>query len=41
VQGKTVRSHPDAVITDYVEMPLDIMELCRDEIIAMDILNID
>jgi hypothetical protein len=41
VQGKFVRSHPDAVLTDYVEKPLDIMDLHRVVIIAMDIMNID
>jgi hypothetical protein len=41
LQGKTVRSRPDAVITDYVEVPPDIMELHNDVTISADIMNVD
>jgi hypothetical protein len=41
LQGKTVRSRPDPVITDYVEVPPDIMELHNDVTIAADITNVD
>jgi hypothetical protein len=41
MQGKTVQSRPDVVITDYVEVPPDIMELHTDVKIAADIMNVD
>jgi hypothetical protein len=41
IQGKTVRTRPDVVVTDYIQVPPEIMELHCEVTIAMDIMNID
>jgi hypothetical protein len=41
LQGETVQPYPDSVITDYVEVPPDVMELHNDATIAADIMNVD
>jgi hypothetical protein len=41
IQGKTVRARPDVVVTDYIKVPPDIVELHCNITISMDILNID
>jgi hypothetical protein len=41
IQGKTVGARPDVVVTDYMEVPPDIMELHCNVTISMDIMNVD
>jgi hypothetical protein len=41
IQGKTVRTRPDVVVTNYIEIPPDIMELHCDVTISMDIMNVN
>jgi hypothetical protein len=41
LQGKTVRKSPKAVITDYIEIPPDILEIHHDITMAADIMNVD
>jgi hypothetical protein len=41
IQGKTVRSRPNVVVTDYIQVPPDIMELHSYVTIAIDIMNVD
>jgi hypothetical protein len=41
IQVKTVRLHPDAVTTDYIQVPPDIMTLHQDVTIAVDVMHID
>jgi hypothetical protein len=41
IQGKTVRTLPDVVVTDYIKVPPDILELHCNVTISMDIMNID
>jgi hypothetical protein len=41
IQGKTVRTCPDVVVTDYIEIPPDIMELNCDVTISVDKMNVD
>jgi hypothetical protein len=41
VQGKIARLRPDAVTTDYLEIPPDVMSLHQDVTIAVDIMHID
>jgi hypothetical protein len=41
LQGKTVRKSPKAVITDYIEIPPDILEIHHDITLAADIMNVD
>jgi hypothetical protein len=41
IQRKTVRLRPDAVTTDYIQVPPDIMTLHQDVMIAVDAMHID
>jgi hypothetical protein len=41
LQEKSVRSRPDVVVTEYIEVPPVIMELYRNMTLAADIMNID
>jgi hypothetical protein len=41
IQGNTVRLRPDAVTTDYIEIPPDIMTLHQGITIAVDVMYID
>jgi hypothetical protein len=41
IQGKAVRIRPEVVVTDYIEIPPDIMELHCNVTISTDIMNVD
>jgi hypothetical protein len=41
IHGKTGRLRPDAVATDYLQIPPDIMSLHQDVTIAVNIMHID
>jgi hypothetical protein len=41
IQGKTVRTRPDVVVTNYIKIPSDIMELHCDVTISVDMMHVD